>query len=272
MKKQIKTVIVAFMVLATILLTSCGTLVEPNYGGVLMQNYGKNGKSDFTEVSGRVSTWGMGTELYQVPMWEQRGQVDDTLHLISADNNEIEAYPKYSYQVTKGRLVDVVFDNRQLGKGKDFLVSVESNSLEPRIYDIIKEESRKYVTDTLMSIGGALKFEKDCEALVRKAFEEKGLKLLTFVAQLKYSDKVREKIDQRLEVNTNVSVLDQQIIEQKKKNELEELRTQFTLIQNKALTPEYLEKMKIEKWDGHFPTYYSGNGLPMINFTQTSKK
>jgi hypothetical protein len=269
--KKIKLKISALFLATGVLISSCGTLVEPNYGGVLMQNYGKNGKSDFTEVSGRVSTWGMGTELYQVPMWEQRGQVDDTLHLISADNNEIEAYPKYSYQVTKGRLVDIVFDNRQLGRGKDFLVSVESNSLEPRIYDIIKEESRKYITDTLMSIGGALKFEKDCEALVRKAFEEKGLKLLTFVAQLKYSDKVREKIDQRLEVNTNVSVLDQQIIEQKKKNELEELRTQFILIQNKALTPEYLEKMKIEKWDGHFPTYYSGNGLPMINFANGKK-
>jgi predicted small lipoprotein YifL len=30
MKKQIKTMTIAFMVLATILLTSCGTLVEPN--------------------------------------------------------------------------------------------------------------------------------------------------------------------------------------------------------------------------------------------------
>ena len=100
MKKTIKTVAIA---LTAILMSSCGTLVQPNYGGVLMQNYGKNGKSDFTEVSGRVSTWGMGTELYQVPLWEQRGVVDDTLHLISADNNEIEAYPKYSYQIIYGK-------------------------------------------------------------------------------------------------------------------------------------------------------------------------
>ena len=258
---------------ATILMSSCGTLVEPNYGGVLMQNYGKNGKSDYTEVAGRVSTFGMGTELYQVPMWEQRGVVDDTLHLVSADNNEIEAYPKYSYQINKGRLVDVIFDNRQLGKsGDDFLRGVESNILEARIYDIIKEESRKHVTDTLMSIGGSLKFERDCERLIRKAFEEKGFTLITFVAQLKYSDKVREKIDQRLEVNTNVSVLDQQIIEQKKKNELEQLKTEFALIQSRALTPEILEKMKIEKWDGKYPTYYSGNGLPMINLTTATKK
>jgi hypothetical protein len=121
-----------------------------------------------------------------------------------------------------------------------------------------------------MSIGGALKFEKDCEALVRKAFEDKGFKLLTFVAQLKYSDKVREKIDQRLEVNTNISVIDQQIAEQKKKNELEKLRTEFILIQNQALTQAYLQNKWLDKWDGKLSTY-SSNGnmpIPMINANQ----
>lgn len=266
MKKSIK--IMAFALSLVVIMSSCGTLVQPNYGGVLMENYGKNGKQDFKEVSGRVSTWGFGTELYEVPLWEQRAVVDDTLHLFSSDNNEIEAYPKYSYQVNKGRLVDVVFDNRQISSnGDEFLRSVESNILEARIYDIIKEESRKHITDTLMSIGGSLKFERECENLVRKAFEEKGFTLKTFVAQLKYSDMVREKIDQRLQVNTNVSVLDQQIIEQRKKNELEELITQQALIQSKALTPEILEARRIAKWNGAYPTYYSGSGLPMINVT-----
>ena len=34
--------------------------VAPNYAGVLMENYGKEGKSDFKVVSGRVSTWEWG--------------------------------------------------------------------------------------------------------------------------------------------------------------------------------------------------------------------
>ena len=96
--KKVKIMLVAA---ATILMSSCGTLVEPNYGGVLMQNYGKNGKSDYTEVAGRVSTFGMGTELYQVPLWEQRASVEDTLGLMSADNNEFRCYPKYAYKVKK---------------------------------------------------------------------------------------------------------------------------------------------------------------------------
>lgn len=262
MKKTIKSIL-AITGLALIL-TSCGTLVEPNWGGVLMENYGKNGKSDFKEVSGRVSTWGWGTELYQVPLWEQRAQVDDSLHLQTADQNQFSALPKYSYKVMKGRLVDVIFDNKQLDS-KSFLSSVESQILETRMYDIIKEQSRKHITDTLMAVSGSLKFEKECEALIKKEFESRGFELLTFSFQGKFSSKVMDKIDQRLQVNTNISVIDQQILEQKKINELEELRVELILIQNRVLTPEYLEKLKVEKWDGHYPTYYSGNGLPMIN-------
>ena len=98
--------------------------------------------------------------------------------------------------------------------------SLEDNILEPRIYDLIKEESRKYKTDTLMADGGSLAFEKQLEDIVRAEFKERGLDLKSFSAQLEFSKRVREKIDNRNEVNTNISVIDQKIEEQKKQNEL----------------------------------------------------
>ena len=133
--------------------------------------------------------------------------------------------------------------------------SLEDNILEPRIYDLIKEESRKYKTDTLMADGGSLAFEKRLEEIVRDEFTARGLELKSFSAQLEFSDKVREKIDSRNEVNTNISVLDQQIEEQKKRNELEQLRTEQMLIQSRGLTKEILYKQFIEKWDGRTPIY-----------------
>ena len=66
---------------------------------------------------------------------------------------------------------------------------------------------------------------------------------------------VREKIDSRNEVNTNISVLDQQIEEQKKRNELEQLKTEQALIQSKGLTREILYKQFIDKWDGKSSIY-----------------
>lgn len=239
---------------AVVLFASCER-VAPNYAGVLMENYGKQGKEDFKIVSGKVSTWELGTELFQVPLFDQRGEFAEAVTLKAADNTEFKARPTYSYKVIKNRAIDVVFDNKHIGRGSDFMSSLEDNILEPRIYDLIKEESRKHKTDSLMADGGSLVFEKRLEQIVDKEFEKRGLQLLTFSAQLEFSDKVREKIDSRNEVNTNISVLDQQIEEQKKRNELEQLKTEQALIQSRGLTKEILYKQFIDKWDGTSPLY-----------------
>lgn len=251
---------ISTLLLACNLFISCER-VAPNYAGVLMENYGKNGKKDFSIVSGKVSTLEFGTELFQVPLFDQRGEFSDPVVLKAADNTEFKARPTYSYKVIKDRSIDVVFDNKHIDKadtesGKDgFMQSLEDNILEPRIYDLIKEESRKHKTDSLMADGGSLFFEKKLEDIVRNEFNERGLELKSFSAQLEFSDKVREKIDSRNEVNTNISVLDQQIEEQKKRNELERLKTEQALIQSKGLTKEILYKQFIDKWDGKTPLY-----------------
>jgi hypothetical protein len=99
-----------------------------------------------------------------------------------------------------------------------------------------------------MANGGSLKFEERVQVLVLKSFEEKGLKLISFSANLDFSAKVKEKIDNRNEVNTNLSVLDQQIQEQRKKNELAELKAQENIILSRGLTDQILQKTAIEGW------------------------
>lgn len=250
-----------FAVSAALFVMSSCQRVAPNYAGVLMENYGKSGKEDFSIVTGKVSVMAPGTELFQVPLFDQRGEFSEPVTLKAADNTEFTARPTYSYKVIKNRAIDVVFDNKHIDKadtenGKDgFMQSLEDNILEPRIYDLIKEESRKYKTDTLMADGGSLAFEKSLEEIVRKEFQDRGLELKSFSAQLEFSEKVREKIDSRNEVNTNISVLDQQIEEQKKRNELERLKTEQALIQSQGLTKEILYKQFIDKWDGRTPLY-----------------
>lgn len=268
----------AMLVLAiSISVISCGTRVEPNYQGVLMENYGKNGKSDFSLQKGKVNDWGWGTKLYQVPLFEQRasfvgnqGEADKgILHLKASDNTEFTSKPSYSYVVIENRAIDVVFQNKQIdsdGDGDAFMRALENNILEANIYDILKDESRKYVTDTLMASGGSLKFEDAVRLKVEKAFLEKGLELKTFTAQLDFSDKVKSKIDTRNEVNTNVSVIDQQIIEQRKRNELEALQAEQNKIRSSGITPQLLQQQFIEKWDGKTPIYGT---MPVTLFKNT---
>ena len=260
MKKQI------LLIVATLIIATSCQRVAPNYAGVLMENYGKSGKSDFSIVTGRVSTaFSAGTELFQVPLWEQRAGYDQVSHLKASDNTAFTAKPQYSYKVIKNRAIDVVFDNKQLGSGESFMKSLEDNILETRMYDIMKEESRRYSTDSLMANGGNLKFEEDVQTRIKKVFEEKGLELIMFSANLDFSEKVKAKIENRNEVNTNVTVIDQQIIEQRKKNELAELQAQENIIKSKGITEEILKQQAIDKWNGVLPTTVTGNSSTVMN-------
>lgn len=248
------------LALAAVVCVSCQR-VAPNYAGVLMENFGKSGKEDFSIVTGRVNVMAPGTELFQVPLFDQRGEFAEPVTLKAADNTQFSARPAYSYKVIKSRAIDIVFDNKHIDNadtesGKDgFMQSLEDNILEPRIYDLIKEESRKHKTDSLMADGGSLVFEKRLEEIVDQEFEKRGLQLLSFSAQLEFSEKVREKIDSRNEVNTNITVLEQQIEEQRKRNELEQLKTEQALIKSRGLTREILYQQFIDKWDGKTPIY-----------------
>ena len=128
----------------------------------------------------------------------------------------------------------------------------------------MKEVSRAYITDELMATGGSLKYEKAVEVRVKDEFAKRGLNLINFSSQLEFSKKVTEKIDNRNEVNTNITVLDQQIDEQRKRNELAELKAQHNIIISKGLTPEILESMAIDKWDGTVPSTVGGSNIPFI--------
>ncbi|MNC81242.1 hypothetical protein D3C75_1343110 [compost metagenome] len=59
-------------------------------------------------------------------------------------------------------------------------------------------------------------------------------------------------------------MLDQQIEEQKKRNELAELQAQESIIRSKGITKEILEEMAIQKWDGKLPATWSGSTLPFV--------
>jgi len=112
---------------------------------------------------------------------------------------------------------------------------------------------------------GSLKFEKYVQEIVKKEFDKSGLELISFSLNLDFSKKVKAKIDSRNEVNTNVSVLDQQIIEQRKRNELEQLITEQAIIRSRGLTPEILQERAIKKWNGVLPsTIAGGSSLPFV--------
>lgn len=146
----------------------------------------------------------------------------------------------------KDRAVDVVFDNKQLGYGSEFIQSLQDNILEPKILDLMKEESRKYTTEELMAKGGSLAFEQKVQEVVKSEFKNRGLELMTFSSQLTFSKSVTERIDKRNEVNQNIAVIDQQIEEQKKRLELARLEAETNKLKSEGITEKLLQQQFIE--------------------------
>lgn len=263
MKKYSLLIMIALFALT---FTACER-VDPNYAGVLMQNFGKNGKADYSLQYGRVSTISPGTKLFEVPLWEQRAEFlneDGTariLYLKSADNTEFTVKPFFAYKVNPSRAVDVVFNNAQLSSGSNFLYDVQMNVLQPKIYDILKQTCPEYPTDSLMKNSG-LDFEKAIEKRLRQVFEDGGFELTAFSATIDFPKKVKDKINDRNEVNQNILVIDQQIMEQRKQNELAALKAMEISIIANALTEEYLQLKAIEAWRVTKQPVY--NGIPFV--------
>ena len=262
------------MMMLMLIFTSCER-VAPNFQGVLMENYGKEGKKDFSLQKGRVWTVWPGTELFQVPLWEQRGTFknedgsDRVLHLKSADNTEFTSRPMYSFKAIESLCIDVVFENKQLGSDDKFMDALMDNILETKIYDVMKEVSKTYTTQDLMKTvtlpdgttsSGSLMYEKAVQVIIEKEFKEKGLELKTFSCQLEFTKAVTERIDARNEVNTNVQVIDQQIIEQTKKLELSRITAEIEMVplvvaKKNGVLDEYVRLKAYQIWDGKQPLY-----------------
>lgn len=117
-----------------------------------------------------------------------------------------------------------------------------------------------------MASGGNMRFENEVRGLVAAEFDKIGVELKTFTCPLTPTEKVKERIDTRNEVNTNLSVLDQQIQEQKKKNELAALQKDYNLILSQGITPQLLQQQFIQKWDGKTPLYGT---MPITLFKNT---
>lgn len=251
-----KRILIATLISVTTLFSGCQR-VAPNTAGVLMENYGKNGKADFSIVSGRVWTVAPGTELYTVPLFEQRATFDKPVILKSADGVEFQISPIYSFKVIRDRSVDVIFDNKQIMGSEDAIQSIRTNILDPKIVDILRSDLLSKKSVELMAEGGNEKFNTQARSLVSNELNKRGFELVSFSAMLDYSDKVKSIIDARNQSNTQASTIDSKIEQAKKELELERINTEIAKVKSEGLTDKILQQQFIDKWDGKSPIYSS---------------
>lgn len=192
MKQWLKYSALGLMAMASI---QCSR-VEPNYEGILMENYGRNGKSDFRTVVGRQWTMWPGTTLYQVPMFETSGD-PQAVTINAKDAGVFTVDPSYQYQAIRGQGVDIVFSYKYLGISQPQVMmdNVENSILNKLVINAYREEARNYTTDSLMN--NLNTFEKQVEGRLKKDFEAKLFQLNNLTSGLQPPASMAKAIEAR---------------------------------------------------------------------------
>ena len=170
--------------------------VLPNYEGVLMQNYGRNGKEDFKAVTGSQGMLAPGSELYHVPMWEQKADPTE-VGVTAKDAGYFTVDPTYTYQAIRNKGVDIIFNYKHVGldDADSMMDNIEGSVLNQLVINAYRETARNYTTDSLMNHMG--EFEKNVEQTLSKDFESKYFHLVNLTSGLKPPTSMVQAIEKR---------------------------------------------------------------------------
>ena len=238
MKKILMGLILSTMVI------SCSR-VEPNYEGVLMENYGRNGKEDFSTVTGKQWVISPGTQLYQVPMFETSGD-PQAVQVSAKDAGVFTVDPSYQYQPIRGKGVDIVFNYKHLGidEPEVMMDNVENAILNKIVTNAYREEARNYTTDSLMNNLG--KFELSVQSRLKEEFKTKFFDLTTLTSGLKPPASMLKAVEDRNKAIQEANRVKNELETSRMLLEKAKIDAETNKVQSVGLTREILMQQYIE--------------------------
>lgn len=237
-----KKMIILFSVIAS--LVGCNR-PEPNYEGVLMTEYGRNGINSFKIVTGAQGILGPGSELYQVPMWEQAGD-PDIVEITAKDAGVFTVDPSYTYTPIRGKGAEIVFNykNYRIQDPETFFDNVEANVLNKRVTDAYREEARNYTTDSLMNNLG--KFELSVQSRLKEEFKTKFFDLTTLTSGLKPPASMLKAVEDRNKAIEEANRVKNELETSRMLLEKAKIDAETNKVQSVGLTREILMQQYIE--------------------------
>jgi hypothetical protein len=255
-----------FILMAAALFTACNR-VAPNFEGVLMQNYGQD-RSDFSSVTGNQGVLSMGSELFQVPMYEQKGDPSEVV-IMAKDNGQFAVDPTYTFEAIRGKGVEIVFNYKHVGltNSEVAMDNIENAVLNQLVINAYREEARNFSTDSLML--NLNSFELSVEARLKKEFEDKFFTLKNLTSGLKPPSSMTSAIESRnnmiqeaQKVKNELEVSRMKL--EKAKIDAEANRMRDAGLTNKVLQEKYIDAIRnstnrIIITDGQVPVMVNGN-------------
>lgn len=237
--------------LAVMSFSSCRERIDAGYEGIKVNKYGSGkGVDDAVLVTGTVWYNPWTTDIYEYPTFVQT--VDfEPFGVNAQEGPEFIIDPTISIKVMDGKS-PMIFK-----KYRKELLEVIKSTIYNYVKDAYRTQLNSFTTDYIISHRDSI--ERAAENYLAKALYKEGFELGPVTSGLKYPktivDAVTAKskaIQEAQKVQNELAVVkaeaEKVLVKAKAEKEANELRSQ-------ALTPQVLEQMWIEKWDGKLPVY-----------------
>lgn len=228
--------------LSIVIFSSCNR-PEPNYEGVLMTDYGRNGLESFKTVTGAQGILGPGSELYQVPMFEDKGDCEP-IRVSTKDAGVFTVDPSYTYQATRGKGSHIILNYKHLGIGDEFFDNIEDRVLNKMVTDAFRERSRFYTTDSLMNNLG--QFENEVQEDLKHKFVAKFFTLNTLTSGLTPPKSMADAIEARNNAIQKANEVKNQLETSRMLLEKAKIDAETNRVQSAGLTKEVLQEKMID--------------------------
>lgn len=151
--------------------------------------------------------------------------------------------------------------------------TIESTFIVPALYEIFKSVSSEFTAEQLVTQRSQISAEivkRMQEKLKKYDILVSDINIQNFKFDKNFSDAIEQKVVASQNKLTAEQNLEKSKIEAQQKVVEAQGQAQAIQIQAEAIKNqggnEIIQLKAIEKWNGQLPTYYSGAGMPFINF------
>jgi regulator of protease activity HflC (stomatin/prohibitin superfamily) len=177
-----------------------------------------------------------------------------------------------------GQQVDIFYTVRfSIDPTKAGWVAQNIGSQEALVEKIVKTESRiwarniprRFTAESLYTGDGSQKVQDEIFNSLNETFESNGLILDGVgIREIKFTDAyitaIEQKQIQAVKVETEKNIAEQALYQKEARITQAEGLAREQELQRQTISPELLEKMWIERWNGILPVYMMGDSLPLI--------
>lgn len=251
MKKILKTLVLAVVTIFIGLnLESCER-VDAGHEGILVNLYGDDkGVGDVSMCTGMVWYNPFTQSVYEYPTYVQT--VDYEPFTINAkDGSEFTVDPTISLKIVDGKSPAV------FKKYRKELDEVINTTLYNYVKNAFRIQLNNFSTDYIVSNRDSI--ENAIERYLAADLLKENFQLEQLTSGLKYPETIVKAVNEKNRAIQEAQKAENEVLvaeaNAKKLIVAAEAEAKANELKNQALTPQILEKMWIEKWDGKLPVY-----------------